>query len=390
MQPWQPWQMSELELAAGFVLGLDSDRQLPDVLSFPTARAAFEEVLREALNNPPCVVSFSGGRDSSAVLAVATSVARREQLPLPVAVSLRFEGVQSAEEARWQEVVIKQAGVTDWQKVELTTELDLLGPLAISLVSRHGVLWPANTMFHAPVAQLAHGGTLVTGFGGDEIMSPGWAWDRLNRVLARKVRPRKSDLIELAGALGPTFVRRRVLATRPEPSAPSPWLHPHVDEAVRRAWRDMLVAEPVRHDDAVRRYWWSSRYMATVLESLALLAEGYGASILHPFADPRFLAAIADERRRLAPLTRSDAMVALFSDVLPKETLTREGKASFNGAFLGPATREFAASWDGAGVNARLVDVDVLRSIWQSDDPDARTYPVFQAAWAATISGQGR
>ena len=56
------------------------------------------------------------------------------------------------------------------------------------------MLWPANTHFHALIAGRARGGTLLTGFGGDEAMSPGWEWDRATWVLARRRRPRPSDV----------------------------------------------------------------------------------------------------------------------------------------------------------------------------------------------------
>ncbi|RBY93933.1 hypothetical protein DQ244_00730 [Blastococcus sp. TBT05-19] len=388
VRPWRPWQLSGLELASGYALGLDVTQRIPRArLTGTTARQAFEEVLLEALAQPPCVVSFSGGRDSSAVLAVAASVARREGLPAPIAVSLRFAGVATAEESRWQEMVIAQAGISDWERVEVTTELDLLGPLARDLVRRHGVLWPANTMFHAPIAALARGGTLVTGFGGDEFMSSGWTWDRLNRVLSRQARPRRADLVELAGALGPRRLRRKVLARRPEPSAPSPWLQPHAEQALQRSWEDMRVGEPVRYDEAVQ-YWGASRYITKTLESLELLAGGFGASIKHPFADVRFFTAAARERGRNCPRSRAEAMVALFADVLPEPTLVRVSKASFNAPFLGPETREFAAQWDGSGVDPSLVNVRALMKMWRSPDPDARSYPVFQAAWAATVGPQ--
>ncbi len=43
----------------------------------PTAREAIERAVLPALQRQPCLVAFSGGRDSSAVLAVAALVARR-------------------------------------------------------------------------------------------------------------------------------------------------------------------------------------------------------------------------------------------------------------------------------------------------------------------------
>jgi asparagine synthase (glutamine-hydrolysing) len=378
------WQLTPLELASGFPLGLDPGARLARALpGTGSARGAFEQVVREALRRPPCVVSFSGGRDSSAVLAVAARIAEQEGLPAPVAVSLRFAGMPAAEESAWQETVIGQIGGVDWHRVAVHTELDLLGPVATAEIHRHGVLWPANTAFHAPIAPLAAGGTLLTGFGGDEIMSPGWAWDRLNRVLTRRARPVPADLVELLAARAPQPLRRRVLDRRPEPSAPSPWLRPEVDARVQEEWKRLRDLEPVRHDRAVREHWWSSRYVQVTRQSLQLLAAGHGAAIAHPFNDPRFLAAVARERGRCGPLHRSRETIRLFADVLPRETLVRVGKATFSGAFWGPRTREFAAAWDGAGVDPDLVDVDRLAATWASAEPDARTWPLLQSVWAA-------
>ena len=61
---------------------------LPETAATP--RAAFEAAILPGLRRSPCLVSFSGGRDSSAVLATATAVARREGLPLPVPITHRF------------------------------------------------------------------------------------------------------------------------------------------------------------------------------------------------------------------------------------------------------------------------------------------------------------
>jgi asparagine synthase (glutamine-hydrolysing) len=69
-------RLTPLELAAGF--------PRPDATPTgpgPTPKAGFEPlaafraVVRAALKRPPCLVSFSGGRDSSAVLAVAAASA---------------------------------------------------------------------------------------------------------------------------------------------------------------------------------------------------------------------------------------------------------------------------------------------------------------------------
>ena len=51
-----------------------------------------------ALRRPPCLVSFSGGLDSSALLAVATAVARREGLDDPVPATLVVPGSPESDE----------------------------------------------------------------------------------------------------------------------------------------------------------------------------------------------------------------------------------------------------------------------------------------------------
>lgn len=389
------WQLTPLDLAVGHPTGFDSSLVLPEA-RHRSAREAFEAVVLEGLLRAPCVVSFSGGRDSSAVLATAVHVARREGLPLPVAVSQRFAGVASSEETAWQErVVASFASGTDaggagrapeWEVLDVTGELDLVGQRARAEVERHGVLWPPNTHFHSLIAERAAGGSVLTGFGGDEIMSPGWAWDRLAWVLARQVRPRPSDLAALAVAAAPGPLRARYLARRPDPTPPSPWLRPGAERTALEDRRAMVVAEPVHHGEALRRVWWPSRYRATVSESLRLLGTGYDTRVLHPFADARVVAALAAERGRSGPRSRTREMTRLFSDLLPPETVRRVGKATFNGAFFGEASREFVRGWSGEGLQGleHLVDVDGLRRTWATADPDARTYTLLQHVRAVT------
>jgi asparagine synthase (glutamine-hydrolysing) len=76
-------------------------------------------------------------------------------------------------------------------------------------------------------------------------------------------------------------------------------------------------------------------------------------------------------------------MHALFSDVLPRAVLGRTTKASFNHAHAGEATREFARTWDGTGVDEDLVDPEQLRSVWLSDEPTMATGVLLHSAWLA-------
>jgi hypothetical protein len=169
--------LTPLELASGLVFG-DGGRPADLPLESPPVppRAALERAVLPALRRPPCLVSFSGGRDSSAILAVATAVARREGLALPIPATNRFPTADGTLETEWQERVIAYLGIEDWIRRDLTDELDCVGPVATRVLRRHGVLWPCNTHFHDPLFEAAAGGSVLTGIGGDEaFMSPAGA-----------------------------------------------------------------------------------------------------------------------------------------------------------------------------------------------------------------------
>ncbi len=138
----------------------------------------------------PCVVSFSGGRDSSAVLAAAVRVARREGLPLPIPSTNRFPAAKDSHESDWQERVVAHLGLDDWLKPEFTDELDCVGPVATSVLRRHGLLWPFNAHFHVPQLEAAAGGSLLTGIGGDETLSAS-SWARAQAVLSGRAKPER-------------------------------------------------------------------------------------------------------------------------------------------------------------------------------------------------------
>ena len=145
---------SALEIVTGMPFG--SCPVEPPAGPVPSPRAALASLLRPALANPPCVIAFSGGRDSSALLAVAVDLARREQWPLPIPVTLRFSSA-ATEETAWQEVVLRHLGLDDWIRLQIGEELDLLGPLATRGLRRHGLLYPANAHVVVPMAEHAVG-----------------------------------------------------------------------------------------------------------------------------------------------------------------------------------------------------------------------------------------
>ena len=117
---------------------------------------------------------FSGGRESSMWLAMATRYARRHGHGDPVPVTLRYPGLASPQQLTLQELVIAQLGLADWERVEPDDDLDLIGPVAGAALRQTGPFWPPNAYTMAPLIEAARGGVfvLVTG------MSDFFAWWR--------------------------------------------------------------------------------------------------------------------------------------------------------------------------------------------------------------------
>ena len=377
-----PYQPTDLELACGILFTLNCNTDpLPRHSRFASARIALEEAMIAALTRPPCAVSFSGGRDSSAVLAVATHVARREGLPLPIPVTLRFPRCPESDEREWQEQVIQHVAVDDWQIVELDDEIDVLGPYAQRVLRRHGVLWPFNAHFYAPIADQVPGGSVLTGFGGDELLST-WSGRRVAMVVSRQTRPRVRDIVPIAKAVAPLPIRRRLRTQEYRESHPLPWLLPEAREELARARGSVIATEPIRWDESVREYWWRSRYRQVVCDTKRrVVFDANGAQAFDPLCDAEFLTAIAEERAQVGFRNRTQAMDILFGDLLPPAVVSRATKGLFNSAVWEHHAREFVARWDGTGVDPSIVDVDALREVWSLDQPDPRSFTLLQRAW---------
>lgn len=379
--------MTPLELVSGMVRGIDPTvMPLPDAPPGLTTRAALEEVVRRALQRPPCVVSFSGGRDSSAILAVAAHVARREGLPLPIPVTLRFPGSPDAQEDSWQELVLRNLGIEDWVRLPFDDELDALGPYAQAVLKRHGLLWPANAHAHLPIAGQAAGGTIITGVGGDELLTPDPLCLRVNQVVCGRARIQRRDVLRLAAFFGPKPVRRAGMRHRLRHVPPRPWLRLEAQRAVTADEVSCLLAEPLRWDASIDQAWWRTRYRRVADFSLDQVASVHRTAACNPFTDALVLAAIAREGGRTGFPSRTAAMQHLVGDLLPEPVISRPSKAEFTGAFWNRHTVAFAADWDGSGVDPALVDTTKLRQIWlgMEGTTDFRTLALLQSAWLAT------
>jgi hypothetical protein len=324
-------------------------------------------------------VSFSGGRDSSAVLATAVGAARRAGLPLPVPVTLRFPGVPSTEEAEWQELVIRHLGLTTWERIAIGAELDWLGEIAKAGLLRHGLMWPPNVHFHVPVFRAARGGCVLTGLDGDGLLGA-WRWRHAQAVLSGRLRPRPGEVLRVGFALAPPSIRQ--MAARRFPLPPVTWLRPSAQRAFKRLWMRESAAEPRRWD---RRLAWYARrrYLHLGKHNLALVAADEGSQVRHPLSDPRFVATLARDGGAAGWGDRSETMAALFGDLLPPALIERPRKAEFGRAFWREQARAFAEGWDGSGVDHELVDCDRLRAAWGAENPVFASITLLHGAWLA-------
>jgi asparagine synthetase B (glutamine-hydrolysing) len=357
-------------------VGAENDRFDEETLETPLG--ALEAVIRPCLLRPPCLVSFSGGRDSAAVLATATALAAREGVPSPIPATIA-PVARSANETEWQEQIVRHLRLDEWVRIAIDDELDAVGPVATRVLRTHGLLWPFNTHLHAPLLAAARGGSLLTGIGGDELFST--SPSRLALVLAGQARPELRDVARLAVAITPQSVSRAIFARRMPMDFP--WLRPEARRELRRAWGAQAAAEP--HDRRSQIHWLRRlRSFRIGLSSLQLLAEEERVSLVHPFATRRAGAAVASAGGRLEPRDRTAAMQSIFADLLPPAVVDRVTKAVFDEVFWHRHSREYAARWDGTGLDEELVDVDVLRELWSSPRPPGQTFTLLQAAWLAS------
>ena len=385
--PLNPLGIRPLEMVAGFVW--DERRRPPIELPVPAAPsplAALEGAVTPALERGRCVVAFSGGRDSSLVLAAAVRAARRHGLDEPVPFTLEYPGHPASDEREWQERVLRWLDIQDWERRQIRGELDFTGPYARRALARHGLMWPELSYMFMPGLEVAVGGTLLTGIEGDSVLGK-WRWQRARNVLAGRAPRSPRGLVRVAHALAP-YPFKRAWAWLREPPRGLVWARPQARARIRRELAKLLADEPPRWD---RFLAWNSRTRDNRLMHVTQgrLAADAGAQILHPLIDDGFLAALARAGGPNGFADRTATMESLFADALPPALLSRRDKAHFAGAVWTERTRAFAAQWDGTGVPADLVDVEALRAAWQLESPDGRSLALLHAALLASSRDGG-
>lgn len=371
----QPYRMSPSEIAFGWVFG-SSTRALPR-RSAGDPRSALDDAIRPALRRGRCCVLFSGGRDSSGVLAAAVHLARREGLPLPAAVTFRPLLDPNAEESSWQEVVVKHLGVTDWERIGLYDEMDLVGPVVGAEIEQHGLLFPAGLAAHRVLYERTQGATVLTGELGDEVFDTRRALALQNVRTRRVLRP--SRIPSLYRELAPRPLRYRLLLRSGRRNV-RPWL-----TAAAAQTRARLVAR----DESLEPLDWRLAIWRTIdrpavragIDSMGWFARQFDVTLEHPLMDETFVARFAAAGGRLGYRSRREAMTTIFGSVLPAPVLARTSKAIFNASRFGAHTRAFARAWDGSGVDLALVDPDALRNEWLTERPHPSTSSLLQQAW---------
>jgi hypothetical protein len=343
---------------------------------------ALERILLQALLQPPCIIGFSGGRDSSALLAVATHVARREGLAPPIPVTKIYPDVPASDESEWQELVVRWLGVDEWVRHEYHDELDLLGPAATQSLRDHGLLWPGTVHNRAPTLEVAKGGCYVDGEGGDEILGE-FRITPLKQIVAR-VRPldRRARRDAIA-ALAPSPFRRGYAARTIARSFDRTWLRPEVADWYKNSWLADMLGESMLYPRAVRQTG-GRRAVKVAMANLDAVGRALDVTYVHPFYDTGFLAALGAFGGHLGFVSRTETMRALFSGLLPDELNARDGKVYFNNAFIHGHSRAFLDQWDGTGLDDDLIDPEALREVWRREWIHSGTFQLMQAAWLAT------
>jgi asparagine synthase (glutamine-hydrolysing) len=380
--------MDDVEIATGYLFGQAEPTPRGTRWRQPKVdpRAVLEDVIRTALQRPPCGVAFSGGRDSSVVLAVATHVARRDGLADPIPITRRFADAPRANEDEWQELVVRHLGLHDWHRVELGDELDVIGPIAQQHLRRHGVVWPPAIAGDVPLVEAVPGGTVIDGEGGDQVL--GVLSHRVAPVadVVRSPRPlRRSRLVAAGWALAPGRVRGRDVARRSLARTPRPWLRPASIDALADGIAMAERARPLSYAASARAII-RRRGEVVGARNREVLARERGVELRSPLLDPRFIDALAAHGGVFGAGDRTAVLRRLVPDLLPDVVLARTSKAAFNRCYMASHTREFARSWDGAGVDTALVDPVELRRAWLAEWPVPVTGALLQQAWLASVS----
>jgi hypothetical protein len=369
-----PARLTLLDVACGMPLGTSSD---PPPTPHRSSLGEFtSRMFASAFGRGPCYMPFSGGRESSMWLAMATRYARHHGHGDPVPVTLRYPGLSSSEQLTLQELVVARLGLADWERVEPDDDLDLIGPIAGEALLRTGPFWPPNAYTMAPLIEAARGGVFLLLTGLSDFFA-WWRWAPLASVLAGHRRPRKGDASLLASMLMPAFLRAHAARRR---LPPLPWLQPAAERRARALLASRLAAVPVRFSAAGTTQV-THRCFTGAAGTFRALGDALGTAIELPLCRPGVVESLAGAGGWVGFGQQRAMLQRLAGDLLPSELLAPRSAADLNPIFFGEPSREFAAIWSGTGLDESVVDVAALRRNWLCERPDPRTACLLQYAW---------
>ncbi|MCU1459180.1 MAG: hypothetical protein JWL73_3272 [Actinomycetia bacterium] len=331
-------------------------------------------------------VEFSGGCDSSLVLATATDVCRRLGAPDPVPLTYRFSGADGSDEQEYQELVVRSLGLRDWEIVDFGSDGDCLGPGAQASLHTTGLVWPATLHFRAGVYAGLGPGLLLTGEGGDEVLGlrrSSWLAEAARYVLRGRRVPPRGTTRQAMRSLAPHALRRRWATNEIDAAYGADWLHADLRRDLVARAAALAAEEPLSAADwgpyhlSMPRVWIGDH-------NVRAFAAAHGLRYEAPLMAPDFLAAVADQVPWWEFRGRDILLRHHFADVLPAAILERRTKSVFNEAYFGRHTRAFAARWDGTGL-PEGVDARWLKDHWAGTGAiHAGTSMLLHQAWLAT------
>jgi hypothetical protein len=122
---------------------------------------------------------------------------------------------------------------------------------------------------------------------------------------------------------------------------------------------------------------------------LAAVAKDLDARLIHPLLDRDFVGSLCRQFADRAGPSRSEILASIAAGELPESATALRPKAHFLEVFLREPTRQFAMSWDGAGVDTALVNPAVLQRLWSHWPIPPQTAGLIQHLWLSSNGNDG-
>lgn len=339
----------------------------------PTGRrslwAALCAEIEAAVDDRPVYVEFSGGCDSSVVLAAAAAVCRRVGHADPVPVTFRFPEYPETDESTFQNGVVEALGLTTWQLFQ-SPDMELLGAPALAAQESLGLAWPPQVFTRAAIWGQLEPGVLLTGEGGDEVFGP----PLINPLRSFASAARRRDVVAAARAarlavMGPSQRAQFIVSSNPL-GWEVPWLSTELRREVFALAAQEAAQEPIRRASWAR--WYLRAPSVHRMESnLRWFGASFGLDVRCPLMAPGVVWAAVDALPPYRRRNRTELLHAAFADTVPGVARSRTSKIHLTRPFFGRSTKAFAAHWDGSGLPPG-VDAAWLRHEWlTSDEPHA-------------------